>query len=50
MDQLVEIIKRDRAWNDEAARKHLLTLFEALGPMHEQTIAGRRKLASVLFR
>ncbi len=50
MDQLVEIIKRDRAWNDEAARKYLLTLFEALGPMHEHTIAGRRKLASVLFR
>jgi putative thioredoxin len=49
IDQLVEIIKRDRKWNDEAARKQLLTIFEALGPMHEESVAGRRKLSAVLF-
>ena len=38
-----------RAWNDEAARKQLLKLFEALGPTHELTQSGRRRLSSVLF-
>jgi putative thioredoxin len=50
IDHLVESVKRDRKWNEEAARKQLVTIFEALGPMHEETIAGRRKLSSVLFR
>ena len=49
VDQLVHIIKRKRDWNDEAARKQLVTFFEAWGPMDEHTIAGRRKLSSVLF-
>lgn len=49
VDQLIEIVKRDRKWNDEAARKQLLKYFEALGPTHPVTIAGRRKLSSVLF-
>lgn len=48
-DQLVESIRRDRAWNDEAARAQLLQLFEAWGPMDDATQAGRRKLSSVLF-
>lgn len=48
-DQLVEIIKRKRDWNDEAARTQLLKFFEAWGPTDEMTIAGRRKLSSVLF-
>lgn len=49
MDQLLYIIEKNRAWNDEAARKQLLQFFEALGPMHEHTIAGRRRLSSLLF-
>lgn len=49
-DHLVEIIKRDRAWNDDGARKQLLQFFEAWGPMDEMTVAGRRKLSAVLFR
>lgn len=49
VDHLVEIVKRDRAWNDEAARRQLLKLFEALGPAHPATLVGRRKLSSVLF-
>jgi putative thioredoxin len=49
IDQLVAIVRRDRNWNDDGARKQLLQLFEAWGPMDEMTIAGRRKLSSVLF-
>ncbi len=48
-DQLIESVRRDRAWNDEAARAQLLQFFEAWGPMDEATQAGRRKLSSVLF-
>jgi putative thioredoxin len=49
IDQLIEMIRRDRAWNDEAARKQLLKIFEALGPTHELVASGRRLLSSVLF-
>lgn len=49
IDALLEIFKRDRSWNDDRARKHLVTLFEAMGPMDKRTIAGRRKLSSLLF-
>ncbi len=49
-DHLIEIVKRDRTWNDDGARKQLLQFFEAWGPMDEMTIAGRRKLSGVLFR
>ena len=49
-DQLIEIMKRDRAWNDEAARKQLLQFFESWGPMDKASIAGRRKLSGLLFR
>jgi len=49
-DHLVEIIKRDRTWNDDGARKQLLQFFEAWGPMDDMTVAGRRKLSAVLFR
>lgn len=48
-DALLEIIRRDRAWNDEAARKQLLTVFEAAGPMSEVAKLGRRKLSAILF-
>ncbi len=50
VDQLIEAIKRDRAWNDEAARKQLVKFFEAWGFSDPASVAGRRKLSSVLFR
>lgn len=49
IDQLLEIIRRDRKWNEDAARKHLLTLFDAMGPADPRTLAGRRRLSSILF-
>jgi putative thioredoxin len=49
-DHLLEIFRRDRSWNDDGARKQLVQFFEAWGPMDEATIAGRRKLSSLLFR
>jgi putative thioredoxin len=49
VDQLIESIRLDRAWNDEAARKQLLTIFEAAGPMSDVAKQGRRKLSSILF-
>ena len=47
--ELLEIVKRDRKWNEEAARKQLVTLFEAMGPTDPRTIEARRKLSSILF-
>ncbi|MBX3456539.1 tetratricopeptide repeat protein, partial [Ferrovibrio sp.] len=49
MDHLLQIVKRDRKWNDEAARKQLLQMFEAMGPMDPLVVDARRKLASILF-
>jgi putative thioredoxin len=48
-DQLLESIRRDRTWEEEAARKQLLKFWEALGHAHKVTVAGRRKLSSILF-
>jgi len=49
IDELLEIVRRERGWNEEAAREMLLQIFEALGPKHELTMGGRRKLSSILF-
>jgi putative thioredoxin len=49
MEHLLAIVRRDRQWNDEAARKQMVRFFEALGPQHPATVNGRRKLSSVLF-
>jgi putative thioredoxin len=49
IDELVQLVRRDKEWNDQAARKQLLKLFEALGETHPLTVAGRRRLSSVLF-
>jgi putative thioredoxin len=49
-DALIEILKRDRTWNEEGARKQLLQFFEAWGPMDKASVAGRRKLSSLLFK
>lgn len=48
-DQLIYIIRVERSWDDEAARKQLVQFFEAWGPKDEFTLQGRRKLSSVLF-
>ena len=48
-DHLLKIIERDRTWNDEAARKQLITIFEAAGAGSDVTRAGRRRLSSILF-
>ena len=48
-DHLIAIVKRDRKWNDDGARKQLVQFFEAWGPADEATVAGRRKLSSILF-
>lgn len=49
-DALIEAIKRDKAWNEEAARRQLLKFFEAWGFTDPATLAGRRKLSTLLFR
>jgi len=49
VDELLEIIRRDRDWNEQAARKQLLKLFEAFGPTDKLTVQGRRRLSSILF-
>jgi putative thioredoxin len=48
-EQLIAIVKRDRKWNDDGARKQLVQFFEAWGPADEATVEGRRRLSSILF-
>jgi putative thioredoxin len=49
VDHLLEVVRRDRKWNDEAARKQLVQLFEAWGFKDPAAIDGRRRLSSILF-
>ena len=49
VDALLHIVAADRDWNDQAARKQLLTIFEAAGPASEIARDGRRRLSSILF-
>jgi putative thioredoxin len=46
---LLDIVKRDRKWNDDAARKQLVQFFEAWGATDDATLAGRKRLSSILF-
>jgi putative thioredoxin len=48
-NHLLEIVRRDRKWNDDGARKQLVQFFEAWGPTDEATVEGRRRLSSILF-
>jgi putative thioredoxin len=48
-EHLLAIVKRDRKWNDDAARKQLVQLFDAWGPTDDATLEGRKKLSSILF-
>jgi putative thioredoxin len=49
VDHLMDIVKRDRKWNDDGARKQLVQFFDAWGPTDDATIAGRKRLSSILF-
>ena len=49
IEMLLELVRRDREWDDQAGRKQLIKLFEVLGPTHELTLSGRRRLSSMLF-
>jgi putative thioredoxin len=49
IDHLLHIVRRQRDWNEGAARKELLKIFEALGAAHPETLRGRRGLSSILF-
>ena len=49
LEQLINIVKRDRKWNDDGARKQLVQFFDAWGPTDEATIEGRKRLSSILF-
>jgi putative thioredoxin len=48
-DELLHIIQRDREWNDQAARKQLLEVFEAAGAMSDVAKQGRKRLSAILF-
>ncbi|HXD13610.1 MAG TPA: tetratricopeptide repeat protein, partial [Xanthobacteraceae bacterium] len=49
LEQLMSIVRRDRKWNDDGARKQLVQFFDAWGPADEATIEGRKRLSSILF-
>jgi putative thioredoxin len=49
VDELLALLKRDRNWNDQAARKKLIELFDAFGPTDPLTQDGRRRMSSILF-
>ncbi len=49
VDHLLEIVRRDRKWNEDGARKQLVQFFEAWGPTDEATVTGRKRLSSILF-
>ncbi|QIK40202.1 tetratricopeptide repeat protein [Pontivivens nitratireducens] len=49
IDSLLEIFRRDRDWNDDAARQQLFKLFDAMGPKDPATAKGRRRLSSMIF-
>jgi putative thioredoxin len=49
LDQLLTLVKENRAWNDDAARKQLVQLFDAWGPADPATSTGRQRLSSLLF-
>jgi putative thioredoxin len=48
-EQLLQIVKRDRKWNDDGARKQLLQFFDAWGGADEATAEGRKRLSTILF-
>jgi putative thioredoxin len=49
VDNLIEIVRKDRKWNDDGARKQLVQFFEAWGFTDEAAVEGRKRLSSILF-
>ena len=49
VEHLLAIVRRDRKWNDDGARKQLVQFFDAWGPTDEATVEGRKRLSSILF-
>ena len=49
MTELLELFRRDREWNDGAAKAQLFTIFDALQPNDPVVLNGRRKLSSLIF-
>ncbi|RJF81788.1 co-chaperone YbbN [Azospirillum cavernae] len=49
VEELLQIVRRDRTWNEDAARKQLVKFFEAFGPTDPLTVQTRRKLSTILF-
>jgi len=49
IDTLLQLIRKDRSWNDDAGRLKLLEIFDALGPTAPEVMEGRRRLSSILF-
>jgi len=49
VEQLLELFRRDREWNDGAAKTQLFTIFDALKPQDPIALHGRRKLSSIIF-
>jgi putative thioredoxin len=49
LDELLTLVTKNRSWNDDAARKQLLQLFDAWGPTDPSTVSGRQRLSSLLF-
>lgn len=49
VDHLLEAIRQDREWNDQASRKQLLKVFDAAGAMSELAKSGRKRLSAILF-
>ena len=49
VDQLLELFRRDREWDNEAAKTQLFTIFDALKPSDPIVQAGRRRLSSMIF-
>jgi putative thioredoxin len=49
VNHLLDIVRRDRKWNEDGARKQLVQFFEAWGPTDEATVEGRKRLSSILF-
>jgi len=49
VDELLELFRRDRDWNDGAARQQLFTIFDALKPQDPVALRGRRRLSSMMF-
>ncbi|OZA12516.1 MAG: hypothetical protein B7Y02_07220 [Rhodobacterales bacterium 17-64-5] len=49
VDQLLDLFRRDREWNDGAAKAQLMIIFEALKPQDPIVLSGRRRLSSMIF-